>query len=120
MARPEFGGSSRESLVFRLAEVAEDLGPPFLEVSVPLQSALQHCLYSVLGFGPCQRRLKRSEGIEEPVGRRQRNLVDEILRGGDGSSIEGGDPPPEGFDEALQSVARKCPPALTLPSPRLP
>src|SRR6266404_3926713 len=88
-------------------EVAEDLGPPFLEVSVPLQSALQHCLYSVLGFGPSQRCPKRSEGIEEPVGRRQRNLVDEILRGGEGSSIEGGDPAREGVDEAVQFGVRK-------------
>src|SRR5882672_8300021 len=45
---------------------------------------------------------KRSEGIEEPVGRRQRNLVNEILRGGEGSSIEGGDPAREGVDEAVQ------------------
>src|SRR5216684_5554394 len=88
--------------LFRLDEAAEGLGPPFLEVSVPLQSALQHCLYSVLGFGPSQRCPKRSEGIEEPVGRRQRNLVDEILRGGEGSSIEGGDPAREGVDEAVQ------------------
>src|SRR5260370_41006874 len=107
-------GSWGHTLLCRLAEVAEDLGPPFPEVSVPLQSALQHWLYSVLGFGPCQRRLKRSEGIEEPVGRRQRNLVDEILRGGEGSSIEGGDPAREGFDEAVQFGVGKCPVDITV------
>src|SRR5258708_2093733 len=92
----------RLPLLFGGNKIAENLGPSFLEVSVPLQSALQHCLYSVLGFGPSQRCPKRSEGIEEPVGRRQRNLVDEILRGGEGSSIEGGDPAREGVDEAVQ------------------
>src|SRR6202007_2016692 len=71
-------------------KIVEDLGPSFLEVSVPLEPPLHHGLYSVLGFGPCQRCATRSEGIEEPVGRRQRNLVDQILRGDEGSSIKGG------------------------------
>src|SRR5882724_4991250 len=82
----------RLPLLFGGNKISENLGPSFLEVSVPLQPPLHHGLYSVLGFGPCQRCPKRSEGIEEPVGRRQRNLVDEILRGGEGSSIEGGGP----------------------------
>jgi len=57
---------------------------------------------------------QKSEGIEEPVGRRQRNLVDEILRGGEGSSIEGGDPAREGFDEAVQFGVWKCPVDITV------
>src|SRR5258707_1783884 len=88
-------------------EIAKDLGPSFLEVSVPLQPPLHHGLYSLLGFGPCERCPKRSEGIEEPVGRRQRNLVDEGLRGGEGLSIEGGDPARERVDEAVQLRVRK-------------
>src|SRR5262249_37598149 len=32
---------------------------------------------------------KRSDGGEEPVGGRQRDMVDEILRGGDGTPVEG-------------------------------
>src|SRR5258708_23160988 len=92
----------RLPLLFGGNKIAENLGPSFLEVSVALQPPVHHGLYSVLGFGPCQRCPKRSEGIEEPVGRRQRNLVDEILRGGEGSSIEGGDSAREGVDEAVQ------------------
>src|SRR6267378_3872724 len=59
------------------------------------------------GLGPCERCPKRSEGIEEPVSRRQRNLVDEILRGGEGLSVEGGDPARERVDEAVQLRVRK-------------
>src|SRR5258708_11696756 len=97
----------RLPLLFGGNKIAENLGPSFLEVSVPLQPPLHHGLYSVLGFGPCQRCPKRSEGSEEPVGGRQRNLVDEILRGGEGSSIEGGDPARERIDEAVQLRLRK-------------
>src|SRR5258708_15998958 len=104
----------RLPLLFGGNKIAENLGPSFLEVSVPLQPPLQHCLYSVLRFGPCQRCPKRSEGIEEPVGRRQLNLVDEILRGGEGSSIAGGHPSPEGFDEAVQFVRLECPVHITV------
>ena len=39
-----------------------------LEVAVPLESALQQSLESLLRFGPCQRGLKAVEGVEEPVG----------------------------------------------------
>ena len=40
-------------------------------------------------FRPRQRGLKRSEGGKEAVGGRQRNVVNEILRGRDGSPVEG-------------------------------
>src|SRR5258708_22904663 len=92
----------RLPLLFGGNKIAEDLGPSFLEVSVPLQPPLYHGLYSVLGFGPCERCPKRSEGVEEPVGGRQRDLVNEILRGGDGTPVEGGDPAPERPDEGVQ------------------
>src|SRR6185437_11002653 len=49
-----------------------------------------------LGFAAAlqarQRGLKGGDGVEEPVGGRQRDLVDEILRGGEGTPVEGGDP----------------------------
>ena len=97
----------RLPLLFGGNKIAEDLGPSFLEVRVPLEPPLYYGLYSVLGFGPCERCPKRSEGVEEPVGRRQRNLVDEILRGGEGLSVEGGDPARERVDEAVQLRVRK-------------
>src|SRR5260370_15923513 len=59
-----------------------------LEVAVSLESALQQILDSLLRFRPSQRGLKRSDGGEQPVGRRQRDMVDEILRGGDGTPVE--------------------------------
>src|SRR6202007_2285221 len=99
----------RLRLLFGGNKIAEDLGPSFLEARVPLQPPLHHGLYSRLGFGPCQRCPKRIEGIEEPVGRRQRDLVDEILRGGEGSSIEGGDPARGGVDDAVQFGVGKRP-----------
>src|SRR5258708_26789109 len=36
-------------------------------------------------------------------------MVDEILRGGDGTPVEGGDPAREGVDEAVQFGVWKCP-----------
>src|SRR5258708_32054930 len=104
----------RLPLLFGDNKIAEDLGPSFLEVSVPLEPPLYYGLYSVLGFGPCERCPKRSEGIEEPVGRRQRNLVDEILRCGAGSPIEGGAPAREGVDETSHFGVRNGPVDITL------
>jgi len=64
-------------------------------------------LDSLLRFRPSQRGLKRSDGGEEPVGGWQRDLVDEILRAGDGTPVEGGDPARERVDEAVQLRIRK-------------
>src|SRR4029077_6367439 len=97
----------RHTLLFRFDEVAEDLGPTFLEVGVALQSALQHGSYAVLGFGPRQCCPKRSESVQEPIEWRQRDLVDEILCCGEGASIERADPAREGVDEAVQFGIRK-------------
>src|SRR5437879_6441609 len=80
-----------------------------LEVDVPLQSALQQSLDSLLRFRPSQRDLKGGDGVEEPVGGRQRDMVDEILRGGDGTPVEGGDPARERVDETVQFGVWKCP-----------
>jgi hypothetical protein len=66
-------------------------------------------LDSLLRFRPRQRGLKRGDGVEEPVGGRQRHIVDEILRGGDGTPVEGSDPARECVDEAIQFGVRKCP-----------
>jgi hypothetical protein len=58
-------------------------------------------LDSLLRFRPRQSGLEGGDGVEEPVGRWQRDLVDEILCGGDGTPVEGGDPPSECIDEAV-------------------
>src|SRR5438876_7873126 len=92
-----------------LKQRAEYLGPASFEVAVSLESALQHILDSLLRFRPSQRGVKRSDGGEEPVGGRQRDMVDEILRGGDGTPVEGGDPPGERVAEAVQFGVWKCP-----------
>src|SRR4029077_16546695 len=63
----------------------------------------------LLRFRPRQRVLKGVEGIEEPVGAWQRDLVDEILRRRNGTPIEGGDPARKHVDEAVQLRVRKCP-----------
>ena len=58
--------------------------------------------------------LKGVKGIEEPFGGRQRDFVNEILRRGDSTAIEGGDPARERVDEAIQlktsigSVVHSC------------
>ena len=85
-----------------LEDRAEHRGPPFLKVDVALQSALQQSLDPLQRFTPCQRLLKGGHGVEETVGGRQRDLVDEILRGGDGTPIEGSDPTRKRVDEAVQ------------------
>jgi len=66
-------------------------------------------LDSLLRFRPRQRGLKRVEGVEEPVGGWQRDLVNEILRPRERAPIEGGDPAREHVDEAVQLRVRKCP-----------
>ena len=70
---------------------------------------MQQIVDSLLRFRPSQRGLKRSDGGEQPVGGRQRDMVDEILRGGDGTPVEGGDPARESVDEAVQFGVWKCP-----------
>src|SRR5882757_1141058 len=92
-----------------LKQRAEYLGPASFEVPVSLESALQHILDSLLRFRPSQRGLKRSDGGEEAVGGRQRDLVDEILRGGNGTLVEGGNSARECVDETIQFGVWKCP-----------
>jgi len=70
-----------------------------------LQPAFQHGSYAVLGFGPrqcCPNEVK----AQEPIGRRQRDLVDEILRRYESAPIEGSDPARESVDEAVQFGVR--------------
>jgi hypothetical protein len=69
-----------------LKERGKFVGPSFLVIRILLKPALQHSLDSLLRFRPRQRGLKRGDGVEETVGGRQRNLVDETLRGGDSGS----------------------------------
>src|SRR5580658_2765779 len=90
-----------------LDERAEYLGPIFLEAGVALQSASQYGLYTVLSFGPPECCSKRSEGVEEPIERRQRDLVNEMFCRNKSAPIEGADPACEGIDEAVQLGVRK-------------
>src|SRR5713101_1880899 len=92
-----------------LPEIAEDVGPVLLEVSIMLQSTLQHGSYAPLRFGPRQRGLKGVEGVQEPVGGWQRDLVNEIFRCRDGTPVERGDPARERVDEAVQLGVGKRP-----------
>src|SRR4029077_7957590 len=85
-----------------LPEIAEDVGPVLLEVSIALQSTLQHGSYAPLRFGPRQRCSERGEGVQELVGGWQGDLVDEFLRRRDGTPVEGGDPARERVDETVQ------------------
>src|SRR5258706_10844057 len=63
-----------------LEQCVKHCGPPTLEVAVPLESAIQQSLNSLLRFRPRQRGLKGGEGVEKPFGGWQRDLVNEILR----------------------------------------
>ena len=74
-----------------------------------MEPALQESLDSLLRFRPRQGVLKGVEGVEEPVGGWQRDLVDETLRRRNGTPVEGGDPARERIDEAVQLSVRKCP-----------
>src|SRR5260370_16421620 len=84
-----------------LDERAEYLGPILLEACVALQSASQHGVYTVLSFGPPECCSKRSEGVEEPIERRQRDLVDEMFCRDESAPIEGADPASEGIPKPL-------------------
>jgi hypothetical protein len=82
------GGIGTRPLCFK--ERAKFVSPSFLVIRIVLKSKLQHSLDSLLRFRPRQRGLEGGDGVEEPVRGRQRNLVDETLRGGNGAPIEGG------------------------------
>src|SRR6266478_7262662 len=96
-------------------ERAKFLSPSFLVIRILLKSELQHSLDSPLRFGPRQCGLKGGDGVEEPVRGRQRNLVDETLRGGDGASIEGGNSARERIDEAVQLGVWERPVDISVP-----
>ena len=102
-----------------LKERAKFVGPSFLVIRVLLKPELQHSLNSPLRFRPRQRGLKGGDGVEEPVGGRQRNLVDETLRGGDGAPIEGGNSARERIDEAVQLGVWKRPVDVSVPFRRV-
>src|SRR5260221_7171799 len=89
-------------------ERRQQLGEPVLHVARPVESALEQRLESLLRFRPRQRRGKGVEGVEKAVGRRQRHLVNEILRRSDRTPIEGSDSPCERIHETIQLVVRKC------------
>ena len=61
----------------------------------------------MLRFSPSEGRLKRVKRFEEPIARRQRNLVDEILCRRDGASVERSDSAGECIDETVQLRIRK-------------
>src|SRR5260370_4659827 len=112
IGKVKFASSARLRTAARglcLEKHAQHRGPPSLEVDFPLQSALQQSLDPPLRFKPRQRGLKGGQNVEDPVGGWQRNLVNEILRRGDGTPIEGGDPARERVDEAVQFRLGKCP-----------
>src|SRR6266481_2232926 len=96
-------------------ERAKFLSPSFLVIRILLKSELQHSLDSPLRFGPRQCGLKGGDGVEEPVRGRQRNLVDETLRGGDGAPIEGGNSARERIDEAVQLGVWERPVDVSVP-----
>src|SRR5260370_8663637 len=96
-------------------ERAKFVSPSFLVIRILLKSELQHSLDSPLRFGPRQRGLKGGDGVEEPVRGRQRNLVDETLRGGDGAPIEGGNSARERIDEAVQFGVWERPVDISVP-----
>src|SRR2546425_2064102 len=98
-----------------IEERVEHLGPPSLEIDLPLESALQQSLDSPLRLRPRQRGQEGVEGVEEPIGGWQGDLIDEILRRRGGTTIEGGDPPRERVDEAVQFRVRKCPVDVSVP-----
>src|SRR4029077_13501281 len=100
-------------------ERAKFVSPSFLVVRILLKSELQHSLDSPLRFGPRQRGLKGGDGVEEPVRGRQRNLVDETLRGGDGAAIEGGNSARERIDEPVQLGVWKHPVDVSVPFRRV-
>src|SRR5437899_13041315 len=58
---------------------------------------------------PRQGGFKRRDGGGEQIDGRQRDMVGTILRGGDGTPVEGGDPARERIDEAVQFGVWKCP-----------
>src|SRR5213594_3934664 len=88
---------------------AEHLRPALLEVVALLEPALQQSLDTLLRFRPCERGTKGVEGVEEPVGGWQRDLVHETLRCRESAPVERGDPARERVDEFVQLRVRKRP-----------
>src|SRR5580704_7331216 len=102
-----------------LKKHAEHLGPPFLEIRILLKPELQHSLNPPLRLRPRQRILEGGNGVEESVGRRQRDLIDESLCRCDGTPIEGGDPARERIDKVVQLGVWKRPVDVSVPFRRV-
>ena len=79
-----------------------------LEVAVLLETAIYQDLDSPLSLSPSQRGLEGVESVENLVRGWQRDLVDKTLRRRDCAPVEGGDPPRERIDKAVQFRFRKC------------
>ena len=92
-----------------LDERVEHSGPLTLEVAFPLESALQQSLDSLLRFRPRQRGLKGVQGVEEPVGGWQRDLVNDFFAAVIARRLLGGDAARERIDEAVPFRVWKCP-----------
>ena len=86
----------------RVEERAEHRGPASLEILILLQSTLQQSFDSLLRFRPRKCRLKRVEGVEEPVGRWQRDPINESFRRRNCPPIEGCYPARKRIDEAVE------------------
>jgi hypothetical protein len=96
-------------LQLRVHERSEQLAVPILHVPRLVPSSLEKRCESLLCFRPRQRRGKRREAVKEPVGRWQRDVVDEILRCRDRAPIKARNSARERIHEAVQLVVRKRP-----------
>src|SRR5262249_41788125 len=86
-----------------------------LQVALLLQPALEQRLDSLLRFRPGQRGRKRVTAVEEPVDRRQRDVVDQLLRSCNRTPIEGSEAARELVDEGVQLTIGKCPVDISVP-----
>src|SRR5258708_25628713 len=90
-------------------ERSEQFAVPILHVTRLVPSSLKQRFESLLRLRPRQRCRKRRQAGEEPVGRWQRDVVDEILRCRDRAPIKAGNSARECIHEAVQLVVRKRP-----------
>src|SRR5690348_17738495 len=96
-------------------ERRQQLAKAILHFAWLAESAVEKRLESLLRFRPRQRGRKGVEGVEEPVGPWQRDLVNEMLRCRDRAPIEGGNPAREHVHEAVQLTVGKRPIDVSVP-----
>src|SRR5260370_28795778 len=90
-----------------ISKGVQHLRPSLFELCVGLKPALQQLSDLRLGLWPAQRCPEGVEGVQETLGGRKLNLIDQTVRHHDGSLVESAEPAREGVSECIELAVRR-------------